>query len=125
MVGGISIADDYISVAIFTILGVLFVWIAFLAARLMRPSDKTGLKMSTYECAEVAVGDVKIYYNVQYYLYVIVFLVFDVEIVFLYPWAAQFLQLGLIGFIEMLIFIGVLVIALAYAWGKGALEWIK
>ena len=119
-----EIFDNYLPVVILTIVGVLFVAIALFMSRIVRPSNKTKEKLSTYECAETPVGDARIHFNIQYYLIVIVFLVFDVEVLFLYPWAVQFKNLGPLGFFEMIIFIEVLIIGLAYAWRKEALEWI-
>lgn len=119
-----EIFDNYLPVVILTIVGVLFVAIALFMSRMVRPSNKTKEKLSTYECAETPVGDARIHFNIQYYLIVIVFLVFDVEVLFLYPWAVQFKNLGPLGFFEMIIFIEVLIIGLAYAWRKEALEWI-
>lgn len=120
-----EIFDNYLPVALLTIIGFAFVAISLFMSRMVRPSKKTNEKLSTYECAEVPIGDARIHYNIQYYLLVIVFLIFDVEVLFLYPWTVQFKQLGPLGFFEMLIFIEVLVIALAYAWRKEALEWIQ
>lgn len=117
--------DNYLPVAILTAIGVAFVAVSLFMSRMIRPSVKTKQKLSTYECAEVPVGDARIHYNIQYYLIVIVFLIFDVEVLFLYPWAVQLKQLGALGFFEMIVFVEVLVIALAYAWGKGALEWLQ
>ncbi len=117
--------DNYLPVAILTAIGVAFVAVSLFMSRMIRPSIKTKQKLSTYECAEVPVGDARIHYNIQYYLIVIVFLIFDVEVLFLYPWAVQLKQLGALGFFEMIVFVEVLVIALAYAWGKGALEWLQ
>ncbi len=119
-----EIFDNYLPVVILTIVGVLFVAIALFMSRMVRPSNKTKEKLSTYECAETPVGDARIHFNIQYYLIIIVFLVFDVEVLFLYPWAVQFKNLGPLGFFEMIIFIEVLIIGLAYAWRKEALEWI-
>jgi NADH-quinone oxidoreductase subunit A len=119
-----EILDNYLPVVIFTIIGVVFVAIALFMSRIVRPSNKTREKLSTYECAEKPIGDARIHFNIQYYLIVIVFLIFDVEVLFLYPWAVQFKTLGQIGFLEMILFIEVLVIGLAYAWRKEALEWI-
>ena len=117
--------DNYLPVAILTVIGVVFVAISLFMSRMVRPSKKTKEKLSTYECAEVPIGDARVHFNIQYYLIVIVFLIFDVEILFLYPWAVQFKHLGPMGFFEMVIFIEVLVIGLAYAWRKEALEWIQ
>jgi NADH:ubiquinone oxidoreductase subunit 3 (subunit A) len=119
-----EILNNYLPVVIFTIIGVVFVAIALFMSRMVRPSDKTKEKLSTYECAEKPIGDARIHFNIQYYLIVIVFLIFDVEVLFLYPWAVQFKHLGPLGFFEMILFIEVLIIGLAYAWRKEALEWI-
>ena len=117
--------DNYLPFAIMLVIGIVFVAIALFMSRMVRPSVKTKEKLSTYECAETPVGDARIHYNIQYYMIVIVFLIFDVEVLFMYPWAVQLRALGRIGFIEMVLFIEVLIIGLAYAWRKEALEWIQ
>ncbi len=117
--------DNYLPIAILTIIGFVFVAVSLFMSRMVRPSNKTKEKLSTYECAETPVGDARIHFNIQYYLIVIVFLIFDVEVLFLYPWAVQLKTLGGLGFIEMVIFIEVLIIGLAYAWRKEALDWIQ
>ncbi|MCZ7397375.1 MAG: NADH-quinone oxidoreductase subunit A [Candidatus Methanoperedens sp.] len=117
--------DNYLPIALLTIIGFVFVAISLFMSRMVRPSNKTREKLSTYECAETPVGDARIHFNIQYYMIVIVFLIFDVEVLFLYPWAVQLKTLGGLGFIEMVIFIEVLIIGLAYAWRKEALEWIQ
>jgi NADH-quinone oxidoreductase subunit A len=117
--------DNYLPIAILTIIGFVFVAVSLFMSRMVRPSNKTKVKLSTYECAETPVGDARIHFNIQYYLIVIVFLIFDVEVLFLYPWAVQLRTLGGLGFVEMVIFIEVLIIGLAYAWRKEALEWIQ
>ena len=80
-------------------------------------------KLETYECGIETKGDAWVQFKVQYYLYALVFLVFDIEMVFLFPWAVAYNQLGWFAFFEMLIFIILLGVALIYAWRKGALEW--
>ncbi|SNQ59202.1 NADH-quinone oxidoreductase subunit A [Candidatus Methanoperedens nitratireducens] len=117
--------DNYLPIAILTVIGFVFVAISLFMSRMVRPSNKTKEKLSIYECAEVPVGDARIHFNIQYYLIVIVFLIFDVEVLFLYPWAVQLKKLGGLGFLEMVIFIEILIIGLAYAWRKEALEWIQ
>jgi len=117
--------NNYLPFAIMLVIGIVFVAIALFMSRMVRPSVKTKVKLSTYECAETPVGDARIHYNIQYYMIVIVFLIFDVEVLFMYPWAVQLRELGRIGFIEMVLFIEVLIIGLAYAWRKEALEWIQ
>ncbi|NJD76688.1 MAG: NADH-quinone oxidoreductase subunit A [Candidatus Methanoperedens sp.] len=120
-----ELLDNYLPVALLTVIGIAFVAIALFMSRMIRPSNKTKVKLSTYECAEIPVGDARIHFNIQYYMIVIVFLIFDVEVLFLYPWAVQFKNLGPIGFIEMVVFIEILIIGLAYAWRKEALEWTQ
>ncbi len=120
-----AIFDNYLPVVVLTIVAIGFVAISLFMSRMIRPSNRTEVKLSTYECAEAPIGDARVHFNIQYYLIVIVFLVFDVEVLFLYPWAVQFKNLGPFGFFEMVIFIEVLIIGLAYAWRKEALEWIK
>lgn len=117
--------DNYLPFAIMLVIGIVFVAIALLASRIVRPSNKTKVKLSTYECAETPVGDARIHYNIQYYMIVIVFLIFDVEVLFMYPWAVQLKNMGGQGFIEMVLFIEVLIIGLAYAWRKEALDWTQ
>src|SRR3989304_9698011 len=117
--------DNYLPLALLTIIGFVFVAVSLLMSRMVRPSNKTKEKLTTYECAEVPIGDARINFNIQYYMIVIVFLIFDVEVLFLYPWAVQLKKLGAIGFFEMIVFIEVLIIGLAYAWRKEALEWIQ
>jgi NADH-quinone oxidoreductase subunit A len=117
--------DNYLPFAILLVIGIVFVAMALIMSRMVRPSNKTEVKLSTYECAETPVGDARIHYNIQYYMIVIVFLIFDVEVLFMYPWAVQLRKLGVPGFIEMVLFIEVLIIGLAYAWRKEALEWIQ
>ncbi|GFO97881.1 NADH-ubiquinone/plastoquinone oxidoreductasechain 3 [groundwater metagenome] len=117
--------DNYLPFAILLIIGIVFVAIALLMSRIVRPSNKTKAKLSTYECAETPVGDARIHYNIQYYMIVIVFLIFDVEVLFMYPWAVELRTLGWDGFIAMALFIAVLIIGLAYEWKRGALEWTQ
>lgn len=97
--------------------------IALIASKVVR-SRGTGLeRRTTYESGMEPIGGAWIQFNIRYYMFALVFVVFDVETVFLYPWAVAFNRLGLLAFIEALIFIAILVIALVYAWRKGALEW--
>ena len=94
----------------------------FLSAKPKQP-DPGGVKTDTYECGMQTVGSSWIQFNFRYYFYALLFVVFDVETVFLYPWAVHFKQLKLFGFVEMLIFILILVVGLIYAWKKKVLEW--
>jgi NAD(P)H-quinone oxidoreductase subunit 3 len=90
----------------------------------LRPSKRAGVeRRTTYESGMEPIGGAWIQFNIRYYMFSLVFVIFDVETVFLYPWAVAFNQLGLLAFVEALIFIAILVVGLVYAWRKGALEW--
>ncbi len=93
------------------------------ASKLLRPSGGGPERRTTYESGMEPIGGAWIQFNIRYYMFALVFVVFDVETVFLYPWAVAFNQLGVLAFVEALIFIAILVVALVYAWRKGALEW--
>lgn len=97
--------------------------LALTASKLLRPTGGGPERRTTYESGMEPIGGAWIQFNIRYYMFALVFVVFDVETVFLYPWAVAFSSLGLFAFIEALIFIAILVIALVYAWRKGALEW--
>ena len=90
----------------------------------IRPESPNPIKSSIYECGMVPIGDAHVRYNVRYYLFALLFVVFDVEAVFLYPWAVAYRQLGVYAFVEALIFIAILFIGFAYAWRKRAMEWL-
>ena len=123
-------AADYAVVGIFLTVGVIFVilnveilsrvltWLSIPRKHL------APLKHMTYECGEEPLGESWIRFHVRYYLYALVYIVFAVETVFLFPWAVVFRELGLAAFIEMLVFIAILLLGLGYAWAKGALEWV-
>jgi NAD(P)H-quinone oxidoreductase subunit 3 len=93
------------------------------ASKIVRPKGTGAEKRTTYESGMEPIGGAWIQFNIRYYMFALVFVIFDVETVFLYPWAVAFHRLGVLAFIEALIFIAILVIALVYAWRKGALEW--
>ncbi|MBE9078089.1 photosynthetic/respiratory NAD(P)H-quinone oxidoreductase subunit C [Romeria aff. gracilis LEGE 07310] len=97
--------------------------IALVASKLLRPASGGPAGRTTYESGMEPIGGAWIQFNIRYYMFALVFVIFDVETVFLYPWAVAFSQLGLLAFVEALIFIGILVVGLVYAWRKGALEW--
>lgn len=115
--------NDYGQVLIFLLIGIVFIFVSLFLSFLVRNVSANLLKMTTYECGEEPVGHSWIQFNIRYYIFALIFVVFDVEILYLFPWAVIFKQLGLIAFIEMFIFIAILVLGLAYAWRKGALVW--
>ena len=115
--------SDYGIILLFLILGIAFVASAFVVSWLLRPRDPNQVKQSTYECGEVVKGSPWIQFNVKYYIIALIFVIFDVEILFLAPWAVIFHELGMAAYIEMVVFVLILVFGLVYAWKKGALEW--
>lgn len=123
------LAKDFLPVGIFIIVGILFVAITLVASFLFRPYKPQGEKLNTYECGEVPFGPAWLQFRVGYYIYALIFLVFDVEAAFVFPWAAGLMNfsrtrtLALLGLVDMLIFVGVLLIGLIYAWKKGVLQW--
>lgn len=115
---------NYAFIGIFFIASVSFPVIPLLLAYFLRPKRPTTIKVSTYECGLEAIGDIWVQFKVQYYLYALAFVIFDIEVVFLYPWAVALPNLGLFALIAMLVFLLILVFSLVYDWRKGALEWI-
>jgi NADH-quinone oxidoreductase subunit A len=105
------------------IAGALLVAVAFLAARLIAPSHPVHEKLLTYECGIDPVGEGWSQSQIRYYVYGFLFVIFDVESVFLFPWARVFVTLGYTAVVEMAIFIGILGVGLLYAWRKGVLRW--
>nr|WP_306220422.1 NADH-quinone oxidoreductase subunit A [Cohnella sp. WQ 127256] len=104
-------------------MGIVFPIFVLWLGSLLRPNKPTEEKATTYESGNEPVGDSQIRFNVRYYLYALMFVVFDVETVFLYPWAVAYNQLGLFALVEMFIFAGLLLIGLVYAWRKKVLKW--
>jgi NADH-quinone oxidoreductase subunit A len=105
------------------IAGALLVAVAFTAARLIAPSRPSREKLLTYECGIDPVGEGWSQSQIRYYVYGFLFVIFDVESVFLFPWARVFVTLGYTAVVEMAIFIGILGVGLLYAWRKGVLRW--
>jgi len=110
---------------IFLLVGMAMVVIALLVSRLIQPRKSYPDKYIPYECGELPVGESWIRFNSRFYIIALIFIIFDVEVVFLFPWAVVFNSMGMIAFIEMFIFILILLVGLAYVWVKGDLEWIK
>jgi NADH-quinone oxidoreductase subunit A len=110
-------------ILLYFILGFVFVGIALVAAYFIRPSHPNPIKNSTYECGEIPIGEPWVRFNVRFYVIALIFLLFDVEVVFLLPWAIVFKGLGWFAFIEMIIFVVILLAGFAYVWGKGDLDW--
>ena len=114
---------DWQFIGIFLALSPIFPAMPVIANRLLGPQKPNPLKQQTYECGIETVGDTWIQFKVQYYIYALVFVVFDVEAVFLFPIAAAYDQLTLFAAFEVVLFVVILALGLGYAWSRGALEW--
>jgi NADH-quinone oxidoreductase subunit A len=114
---------DYLPILIFLGLAIALGLILLLAALLVAPSNPDPEKTSAYECGFNAFDDARMKFDVRFYLVSILFIIFDLEVAFLFPWAVSFQHIGEFGFWSMMVFLGVLTIGFAYEWRKGALEW--
>ncbi len=115
--------QGYVPILILLLVASLFGLGSVGASAILGPRRPTKEKLSTYECGMAVDPDARRPFDVKYYLVAMAFLVFDVEVVFMYPWAVRFKKLGLFGFVEMLVFLGILLVGYAYIWRKGVLEW--
>ncbi len=113
----------YIGVLLFIVLVAAFGVGTLVISYLLQPRYPEPEKLSPYECGSEPFSDARIPFPVRYYIFAMLFVIFDIEIIFLYPWAVAFKDIGIIGLVEMMIFIGLFVLAYVYAWRKGALEW--
>jgi NADH:ubiquinone oxidoreductase subunit 3 (subunit A) len=116
-------AYSYLTIAVLGLADIAFVLAVLGVSRLVQRRHAYPEKLTSYECGIEPTGDSWSPFAVRYYIYGLLFVIFDVEAVFLYPWAMIYRNLGMTGFIEMMIFIFVLLLGLIYAWGKDALEW--
>ena len=127
MVSGFDLLLDYLStyfpILVFIVLALGFGLVTLALSYLVHPKYPETEKLSVYECGSEPFSDSRMPFPVRYYVIAMLFVIFDIEVIFLYPWAVTFDQLGVIGLIEMMIFIGLFVVAYVYAWRKGALEW--
>ncbi|WP_409290683.1 NADH-quinone oxidoreductase subunit A [Peribacillus sp. SCS-37] len=119
-----SYQNSYLIVFVFLCLGILLPVAALFLGRLLRPHKPDDAKYTTYESGIEPFHDSRIQFNVRYYIFALMFVIFDVETVFLYPWAVAYDQLGVFALIEMLIFMVMLAIGLIYAWKKKVLKWM-
>ena len=114
---------SYLLVCILMLGALVFAAAPLVISSWVRPSKPSTVKQSTFECGLESKGDSWVQFKVQYYIYALIFVIFDLETVFLVPWAVVFNKMGLFAFVEMIVFLMVLVGGLAWAWGKGVLEW--
>jgi NADH:ubiquinone oxidoreductase subunit 3 (subunit A) len=116
---------SYSSVLAFIVVALGFLVVNLIAWKVLRPSRFSEEKLTTYECGENPTGSAWVQFNIRFYVFALIFIIFDVEAVFLLPWAVVFRELGMVAFVEGLVFIAILVVALAYVWRKGDLEWVR
>ena len=116
---------EFGKIFVFLIIGAVFTAGGLVAAWLLRPHRPYPAKNATYECGEEPIGPSRIRFNIRFYVVALIFLVFDVEVVFLFPWALVFKQFGMFAFVEMVVFLAILFVGYAYVWAKGDLEWDK
>lgn len=115
--------QSYLPLLILAVIAVLLASIMVGLARVLGPKTPTAVKETPFECGSPVIGSARDRFSVKYYVTAILFLVFDIESVFIYPWAVLFRKLGWYGFVEMLVFVAFILVGLVYVFRKGALEW--
>ena len=115
--------SDYIFIGVFVVVALVFPFIALGLAWLLRPKKPNPVKTDTYECGLQTIGDTWVQFRAQYYIYALVFVIFDIEAAFLFPWAVAYHKLGLWALVEVTLFLAILMVGLVYAWRKDALRW--
>ncbi len=115
--------ENYFPILMFVVVGLAFGVVPIVAGTLAAPSKPDSEKLSPYECGFEAFEDARMKFDVRYYLVAILFILFDLEIAFLFPWAIVLKEIGMFGFVSMMIFLGILVVGFIYEWMNGALEW--
>ena len=116
--------EGYLPIFLFLILSIAFPVATILVAKLIRPSAPSAVKLEAYECGIKAASDSRGRYTVRFYIIAILFVIFDVETIFLFPWAVRFKQLGWFGVSEIAVFLAILIVGYVWAYKKGALEWV-
>ena len=115
--------DQYLPVFLFILVGIAVGIVPLLLGYVLGPNRPDPEKNSPYECGFEAFEDARMKFDVRYYLVAILFILFDLEIAFLFPWAVAFHDVGLVGFLAVVLFLAILVVGFAYEWKKGALDW--
>ena len=116
---------DFAAIIIFSFIGIFIIVFSLFLQKILAPFRKGLLKESTYECGEEAEGMAWVQFNIRFYVIALIFLIFDVEVVLLFPWAVVFKSIGLVAFIEMFIFLFILAVGLVVVWRRGDLDWVK
>ena len=120
---GESIPLNYLPILFFILIAIGFGAVSLLAGWFVRPSRPYRAKLAPYESGSPLFSDARVQFPMRYYIIAMLFVIFDIEFIFLFPWAVDFKRLGLLGLMEMIVFIGILLVGFWYAWKKGALEW--
>jgi len=115
--------EQYLPILLFILVGLTVGVVLLSVGSVLSPNRPDPAKLSPYECGFEAFEDARMKFDVRYYLVAILFILFDLEIAFLFPWAVVLPEIGFFGFVAMMIFLGVLVVGFVYEWKKGALEW--
>jgi NADH-quinone oxidoreductase subunit A len=118
------VVNNYIFIGLLLLLAVTFAVLPVIVVRVIAPRKRSLAKGDTYECGVKTHGETWIRFRIQYYIYALMFVVFDIETVFLFPWAVSYAGLGAFALIEMLVFLLILLVGLIYAWAKGVLRWV-
>lgn len=118
-----SLPIDYLPILFVFIVAAGFVITTMLVSHFLGPKRNTKIKLDTFECGIESKGNARVPFSIKYFIVAILFVLFDVEVIFMYPWAVNFKQLGMVGFVEMLIFMGFLLAGFVYIIKKGALKW--
>tara|TARA_B100000941_G_scaffold91809_1_gene63711 strand:+ start:7539 stop:7967 length:429 start_codon:yes stop_codon:yes gene_type:complete len=116
---------DFGTIFVFIFIGIVLIYLPLLIQKLLAPNNPNPDKQATYECGEESEGSAWVQFNIRFYVVALIFLIFDVEVVFLFPWAIVFNELGLLAFVEMGIFLLILLVGLAYVWKRSDLDWVK
>jgi NADH-quinone oxidoreductase subunit A len=116
--------SGYLPIFLFVAIAIAFPTVTIIAAKLIRPSAPSNTKLEAYECGIKAASDSRGRYTVRFYIVAILFVIFDVETIFLFPWAIRYKALGWFGVGEMMVFLAILIVAYIWAYKKGALEWV-
>ena len=116
---------DFGTILFLVFMGIVLIYAPLVIQKLLAPNDPNADKLATYECGEESEGSAWVQFNIRIYVVALIFLIFDVEVVFLFPWAVVFNELGLLAFVEMGIFLLILMLGLAYVWRRSDLDWVK
>jgi NADH-quinone oxidoreductase subunit A len=119
----LSVPSDYLPIAMMFLVAMGFVLTTIFVTHILGPQRKSAIKLETFECGIESKDNARVPFSVKYFLIAILFVLFDVEVIFMYPWAVNFKGLGMTGFIEMLIFLGLFLLGFFYIIKKGALKW--